>query len=277
MSNFLLNSFISFLAPPAGGPWDLTNASYDNVSFSVTDEETTPTTMFFKDDGTRMYVLGIDTDTVYQYTLSSAFDISTASFDNKSFSVTTQAANPGAIFFKPDGTRMFVTGIDNHKVLQYSLSVAWDISTASFDNKEIIVVTENGNTSGVFFRDDGTRMFVLGFTEDAVTQYTLSTAWDLSTASYDSVTFSVSSEDGNPREVFFKDDGTKMFIVGFDTDSVYQYVLSSAWDLTTASFDNVSFSITSEETTATGLSFKNDGTKMYVIGLDTDTIYQYSL
>ena len=172
---------------------------------------------------------------------------------------------------------MFATGIDNHKILQYSLSTAWDISTASFDSVELIVLTENGNTSGVFFKDDGTRMFVLGFTEDSVTQYTLSSAWDLSTASYDSVIFSVADEEISPREVFFKDDGTKMFVIGFDTDAVYQYVLSSAWDISTASFDSVSFSVAGQEINPTGLAFKDDGTKMFVIGFDTDAVYQYSL
>jgi hypothetical protein len=50
---------------PAPAEWtdpDLANASYDSVSFSVAGQE-----MFFKADGSKMYVIGITTDTIYQY------------------------------------------------------------------------------------------------------------------------------------------------------------------------------------------------------------------
>ena len=49
--------------------------------------------------------------------------------------------------------------------------------------------------------------------------------WDLSTASYDSVSLDVSSEDATPTDVAFKPDGTKMYFVGISSDSVYQYSL----------------------------------------------------
>ena len=35
---------------------DLTNASYDNVSFSVSAKETSPVGIFFNSDGTKCYV-----------------------------------------------------------------------------------------------------------------------------------------------------------------------------------------------------------------------------
>jgi len=86
----------------------------------------------------------------------------------------------------------------------------------------------------------------------------------------------VSSQDGGPEGLFFKDDGTKMYVVGRANDSVYQYILSTAWDVSTASYDSVSFSVASQDTSPTGLFFKTDGTKMYVVGSTNDTVYQYS-
>jgi len=51
----------------------------------------------------------------------------------------------------------------------------------------------------------------------------LSTAWDVSTASYDSKSKDVSSEESSPFDVAFKPDGSKMYIVGYNNDTVYQY------------------------------------------------------
>ena len=60
-------------------------------------------------------------------------------------------------------------------------------------------------------------------------------------------------------------------------NSVYQYTLSTPWDLSTASYDSVSFSVTSQDTTPVGIAFKSDGSKMYVVGVTNGSVYQYTL
>jgi len=74
----------------------------------------------------------------------------------------------------------------------------------------------------------------------------------------------------------FNTDGTKMFMVGYSTDSVYQYTLSTGFDLSTASYDNVSFSVASQDTHPTNIRFNTNFTKMYISGNASDSIYQYS-
>ena len=78
-------------------------------------------------------------------------------------------------------------------------------------------------------------MYVTGTTNDAVNEYDLSTAWDISTASY-SQNFSVVSQDTLSNDVFFKPDGTAMYIVGGVSDNIFEYSLSTAWDVSTASY-----------------------------------------
>ena len=56
-------------------------------------------------------------------------------------------------------------------------------------------------------------MFLVGESSDAVSEYHLTTAFDVSTASLDS-SFSVSGQEGKPMSVKFNNDGTKMFITG---------------------------------------------------------------
>ncbi len=56
-------------------------------------------------------------------------------------------------------------------------------------------------------------MFVIGWAGDDVNEYTLSTGFDVSTASYDS-NFSVSSHEASATGLAFNPNGTKMFVTG---------------------------------------------------------------
>lgn len=263
----------------AGSSWtnpDLSNASYDSVSFSVSSQATVPTGVFFKSDGTAMYVVGQSSDSAHQYTLSTAWDVSTASYASKSFSFASQESNPQGISFKSDGSKVYIIGFGS-TIYQYSLSTAWDISTASYDSVSASTSSQFF-PRGLHFRPDGTYFYVIGNGRDSVDQYSLSTAWDISTVTNDNVNFSVSSEDGEAASVYFNPDGTKAYVLGTNqsADAVYEYTLSTAWDLSTASYSNTSFSVSSQEGNATGITFKSDGSKMYVVGYTNDTVYQYS-
>jgi hypothetical protein len=56
-----------------------------------------------------------------------------------------------------------------------------------------------------------------------------------------------------------------MYVIGSSGDDVNEYDLSTAWDISTASYLQ-NFSVGAQETTPSGIFFKPDGTKMYVIG-----------
>ena len=151
---------------------------------------------------------------------------------------------------------------------------AWDISTASYVQSFSVSAQEN-LPLGLFFKPDGTKMYMVGSFGDDVNEYDLSSAWDISTASY-LQNFSVSAQESFPEGLFFKPDGTKMYVVGYSTDSVYQYSLSAAFDISTAVYDNVSFGVDSQDTAPRDISFSNDGNKMFILGDATNAIYQYS-
>jgi hypothetical protein len=64
--------------------------------------------------------------------------------------------------------------------------------------------------------------------------------------------------------------------LGSINDTVYQYTLSTGFDLSTASYDSVSFSVNSQDTSPYGMAFSTDGAKMYILGGSNKTVYQYS-
>jgi len=257
-------------------PPSIGNASYDGVSFSSASQDGTPFSLFFKPTGDVLYVLGYSNDTVYQYTLSTAWDISTASYASKSFSVGSQDTTPYQIFFKPDGTKMYMVGTTTDTVYQYTLSTAWDVSTTSYDSVSFSVSSQETAPTGLWFKDDGTKMYIYGQVSADFFQYSLSTAWDLSTASYDSVSYAATAAETGNRNMCIVNNGYSLFTVGADTDTIYQHTMSTAWDLSTASYSGNSFSVNAQDSNPTGLFFKDDETKMYMVGITTDNIYQYT-
>jgi hypothetical protein len=194
-------------------------------------------------------------------------------YANKSFSVAGQESAPTGIFFKPDGLSMYVIGSTGDDVNEYVLSVAWDVSTAAFVRTSVLI-GETGPT-GIFFKPDGLSMFVIGSTNDTVREFSLSTAWNISSITFVR-DFSVTAQDSVPQDLWFRPDGTKMYMIGSTNDRVYEYNLSTAWNISTASFLQF-FSVAAQETTPTAIVFSGDGTKMYVLGATGADITRYSL
>jgi hypothetical protein len=220
-----------------------------------------------------MFVIGTFGGKVQEYTLTTGFDVSTASF-SQFFSVYSQETDARGLAFNNDGTKMFVVGIDGDDVNEYTLSTGFDVSTASY-SQNFSVASEDTAPQAITFNSDGTKMFILGSTGDDVNEYTLTTGFDVSTASY-SQNFSVSGQETGPQGIAFNADGTKMFIVGAVGDDVNEYTLTTGFDVSTASYSQ-NFSVASQETSPNGLTFKPDGSKMFIVGIDGDDVNEYTV
>lgn len=201
--------------------WDLSTASYNSVNFSVSSQETYLGDVTFNTDGSKMYTAGQGSDSVHQYSLSSNFDISTASYDSVSLSVQSQEASVETLVFKPDGSKLYISGPISYSVHEYSLSTNFDLSTASYNSVSSSALGTSG-PYGMYFNPDGTRLYTVGWGRN-VRQYSLTTGFDLSTISYDSILFSYNGIENNARGLFFKPDGSKMYFVGYTTNTIYQY------------------------------------------------------
>jgi methionine-rich copper-binding protein CopC len=145
-------------------------------SFSVSSQETQPAGLAFNSDGTKMFVIGSSGDDVNEYTLSTGFDVSTASYDSN-FSVRSQEGSVQGLAFNSNGTKMFVIG-SSDDVNKYTLSTGFDVSTASYDS-DFKVESQESAPKGLAFNSDGTKMFVTGYHGDDVNEYTLSTGFNL--------------------------------------------------------------------------------------------------
>lgn len=263
--------------------WDISTASYAR-NFVVVDQDSQPHAVHFKSDGSKMFMFGQNTRAVYQYTLSTSWQLpgsySHPTTDRKL--LVNEESNPTGVFFKGDGSKMFICGRNGDEVNEYTLSTAWEIHTATY-SQNLSIVSQESNSRGMFFRNDGTsedgkQMYIVGTTGDSVYEYSLTTAWDISTASY-SQSFSVATQSANPYAVAFKSDGSKMYVLDGNIRKIFRYDLTTDWDVSSASYDGSTYDldVTSDEATPRGMYFKDDGTRLYVVGLSGDDINQYNL
>ncbi len=212
--------------------------------------------------------------------------------DGSGFDISAQDTQPRGIAFNNDGTKMFIVGDAGNDINSYTLSTGFDLSTRTFDDI-------NGDGSGfdvsgqdltpqyIKFNNDGTKMFVSGNTGKDINSYTLSTGFDLSTATFDDINgngtgFDISDQDVQTRGIAFNNDGTIMYYLGNADDDINVYTLSTGFDLSTATFNDINgdgsgFDISGQDTVPRGLTFNNDGTKMFVVGDNGNDINEYTL
>ena len=198
-------------------------------------------------------------------------DLGSGSYDSKEYSV---ARND--ISMKADGTKWIgktLAGV----FYSYSMSTAFDITTSS-QTSTIDLGSDTGSSAqGLHVKPDGTKFYVIDLTNTRVLQFAMSSAWDVSTASYESKLFNLSSQESSPRDITFSEDGTKMYAVGIGSDAVFQYTLSSAWDVSTASYASKSLDVSSEDTAPIGLDISRNGKNLVVGGAAGNDVNQYNL
>ena len=247
-------------------------AGYGAV-FSVSTYMSDPRDIEFSADGLKMFTVGRTVNAVVEWHLSTAFDSSTAVYDSN-FSVSSQEANPTALAFKPDGTKMYVAGPTTGSLQEYNLSTAFDVSTASYV-QGFAIFNQAASPEGIAFNNDGTKVFISGTGNDGVREWSLSTAYDVSTMSYTRALTGLASS--NLGGIAFNADGTEMYL-GFcnNFDRLYKYQLSTAFDISTASVTTY-VDLGSYQNDMRGICFNPSGTKLFTIDPNLDRVSQYTL
>ena len=206
-------------------PYNISTAVFVN-EFSVSSQDTNPMNVQFNNDGSKMFIGGRQEKRVYEYSLSTNFDISSASVTyNGNFIDVSSQVDPGKLFgltFSPDGTMMFVneSGTVDH-LHQYSLNKSFDLSSGAnfIRSADLETQTANeGQARGITFNQNGTRLFMVGSGFNEINQYTLSEGFNISTASFDGgakakhFTPPEGNQDRDPQGIDFSPSGLKMYV-----------------------------------------------------------------
>lgn len=238
-------------------------------SVSIVGNVTNIQCMKFSLDGTKLYISDASS-TLRQYALSSAWDITTATY-------TASKAFPTNIYgfsISSDGTKLYTpnSAISNYgQLIQYTISTAWDITTINTNNVVLMAYTAQttANIGSISFSSDGTKMYLQS---GSIYQYNLSTPWVISSAVY-SATKSLA---GGTKHTF-STNGALVYVM--DTGFIVsRYILSTAWSISSAAATAAETKDLSVKTTnSTTLAWGDNGKFLYVGDSEADVIEQYEI
>jgi hypothetical protein len=178
----------------------------------------------------RIWIHHTNDNTIRQYNLTYPGYVSNVAVSGISLSMSGIETTPKAFTFGASGSKLYVVAAT--RIRQFALSTAYDVSTATLEKTldlvPITVISDTGpNPYGIQFNHTGRKMYWGGRFYNSNTnwaygilQFTLSTAWDIETATWDGQsTFPRLQLGGmgtmttplNVRSLTYSNDGFKIF------------------------------------------------------------------
>ena len=263
-------------------PWAI-NTGTHTTTLSISTSTLNGNGVQFHPDGYLFLVssiIGGSNSSVNYYSCATAWDISTATYLEKTFSVDTQQQDVLDIFIHPDGGVLYTIGITPAAVHQYGLNpninenLTWTLLAESGDLGVVIDVSVGASNTTVRFAywdlDDALPPGALVTGDDSLVTF----REGLESSVYASKTINTTVQDTSPQGIWFRPTGLMMYVVGDTGNAVDQWNLSTAWDVSSATYSDT-FSTAGQTTAPKGVALSSDGTKAYV--LSATTIYQYTL
>ncbi|WP_420600892.1 gliding motility-associated C-terminal domain-containing protein [Flagellimonas sp.] len=174
---------------------------------------------------------------------------------------------------------------DTNNTPTITITVQGSKGTATVNGSNEVIYTPNANENGsdtvTYELDDAGTKVTANITlsiiaEDDLPIFTAPTAaFNVSSAVYSGNSVDVSSEFDHTYGVTFSDDGTKMFVSGIFSSEIGEYILSTPYDVSTATYVD---SLTGMSGRTTGINFNSDGTKIYYASANSgNNITEYTL
>jgi len=207
-------------------PFQVYTATSDGISFDVSAKETGIRAIDIMDDGKTFYIYGTGSDSVHQYEMGTILDVSTSVFVG-TINVSAQGDGYGDMKVKNNGTKMYHSG-SGTKIWQYTMSVAYDITTATYDGTSLSMTD---NAQGFDISLDGTQLIYETNANSTVDSFTLNTPFDVTSAVYNNSFSCLGQVVDISRCVLSADN----LLINNGTE-IFTYNLVDAYDISTATY-----------------------------------------
>ena len=274
-----LRGFPAAAGAAPSNAFNIANLTDDNLRYNFGSQHTLPRSIEIKPDGTKLYMTGSSTGGtpgVYQYTLSSPFDLSSSSitYDNTLLDFTAIGLTPITFTFKSDGTKLWV--IEGTDIHQFSLSTTWDVGTATQDatySGTLLGATQYG----MAFDPTGTKL--IAQSNDILYEYVMSNPYDLTVLTYNNVSYTLPVAVGECRDIEFTEDGLTLILSDRTNDQFHQLDLSTPYDISTITNNSKTYTVTTLTGTTniqpTGFTLGASDQKLYMVNQGNDNVYQF--
>jgi hypothetical protein len=184
----------------------------------------------------RLYVADQNTLTITEWTLSTAFEIETATVNNANqIGISTQVTQIYDLYIRDDGTKMYTLGKGAQapfvtQLNQFDLSVAWDLTSDTLPgvSTQTTVANQTQSHRGLQVVDTGASIITISPSSPALYKYDMSSAFDITSVSFGSS--QALSDDAAPSDFVMSADGTQMIVLGGDSEKIIEYTLSTPYD-----------------------------------------------
>ncbi len=224
------------------------------------------------------------------------WDVLNATYSGRNALFSPTISTVGGIAIKDNGTRLFVAGSasTNNKSRFYQ----WTFNTPYLIDEGLTYggvidftpqLGTNGGRNDLWMSDDGTFLFATNFSSEIVVKMTMSTPWDITSASI--VSTHNTSSDYAPVAVEFSADGLTMLVASFHDSflttnmDILEFTLSTPYTPPTNLFSSGATKIDIAEIDRGNgsegvhdMKFGPGGTKLYVYARTvSDRIFEYDL
>lgn len=211
--------------------WDIATAEYVQY-FSVANQETSPTGLHISDSGEYLYLVGTANANIQRYTLSSAWNVATASLTQQ-FPISSYTTTPQGIAIDPLGANVYIVNSTTNVIHQFNLAIAWNLGTASYFTSKSLEASDTVVDLDISY--DIIKFYTINSTSDRIYQYTMSDRGNVNSAVQSGNTY-IGFYEGSPRAVSVANDGNSVYIGGLDMDNVYQVALTTNDDITSVDY-----------------------------------------
>lgn len=254
---------------------DVSTGRYSGQGFSVSTQIKSAQSMDFNPDGDIAYVFDASTSIIYQYSLGTPFDITTAVYANKKYDASTQVAGGQQIRIDPSGFTVMISDIPTTSVYQYTLSTAFDISTASYATKSLNTSAQTSLPRGMDFSKTGDKLFISDGTGTVYEYWLTGANFDLGTVSY-SQSASVAAAGSGTNGLVFDDSGLQLYVTAFGT-RIHTFLVASAFDLTSITDTGEYLDMSAITSVSYYVTRNNSGSRFYTLDTVTDSIRQWDI
>ena len=217
---------------------------------------------------------GINTATPGAQTFSLEFTsqweiASTGSFsEDNTLYVNTYETYPRVIGIDPTLTYLTMGG-NGYKLHSYTLGTAGDVSTGVYQSS----FPSSGTVrySGMDWNTDGSEFYVVNYTSNVIQQYSVTTNYVVGTSP--TLVGSYTSPGTVMMGLHVSPDGTKVWSIAYSATTVYEFNLSTAWDITSVSSYNT-FTVSSSGA-PTDIRWNAIGTQMILLNQNTGDFLVY--
>ena len=271
---------------------------FSQISGSIV--ESSMSSSFIGKDGTKLYALGRETRTVYEYDLNTPWDVTTATYGGSRLLVSSSALPETAsvgMYWKPDGKALYILGLETKRIWQLQVPTSWNINSISSPVSPVdsvnfatkIPLFSETTSSQMYFTNDGMNLYITEPTRNIIHHLTQSgIPWTLGTYDYE-YEFNIAAVPGlsgfKPLDIAFINNGMSFYVSNVTASTPPQIYrlnisgsVSNAYKLKSMTFTldgSKNLSTTAPNGSLLTYQFKDDYTKLY--SLTNNNLTQFEI